>query len=303
MSVELLDLLTNYEIICCDDDAACRLLQRNWNLSSRPNLQLPSSIANDKSIEIMLGDKELYSEVIRDNRSSMALVFYLTRRMDQLLKTANIPMLLPAYEIQEGLGDKLHLAKICNIVTIPFNHDLIYRNASERLNEIFVECRSTLGLPFIAQGALGVSGDDTFLVGTEDELLNTMTALPAGLKAARYIPNNIPLSVHACVLEDEIVVRGPFLQLLGFPELSANPFQFAGNDTNQSLFNWNIVERIREMSFRIGGHARSEGYIGILGIDYLWDQNTDAVYPQELNTARGAHPAPDGHAEGSINIS
>lgn len=284
MSVELLDLLNDYKIICYNDDSVYKLLKKKWDLFSYLDIKFDKNLENDKAIEILLNDKSFLSKVIQNKKHSKALFFYMNQRMDELLKDINMSMLLPPYKVQEKLGNKLYLSNICEKLNITPNKSLIFKKIPRKLSGIFARCQKILGVPFIAQGSLGVSGEDTFLINTEKELEKAAKDLQNGLKVAKYISNNIPVSVHLCISHDQIIIQGPFIQLLGFSELSAKPFQFAGNDTNQSLFNQDFIDEVRDMSFRIGVYVKNEGYRGIFGIDYLWDKDTGAIYPQELNT-------------------
>ncbi|MDP2704509.1 MAG: hypothetical protein Q8P01_04855 [bacterium] len=282
MSVELLDLLNDYKIICYNDDSIYRLLKENWNVSSYLDTDFTKELANDAALEILLADKA-FIEVNVPRGGDKALFFYMNSKINELVENAGISTLLPSYEVQENLGNKLHLPDICKELDMVSNESLIFEKSHGRSGEIFEECRRELGLPFVVQGSLGVSGEDTFLINTENELRDILESLPGEFKAARYIRNNVPVSVQICILPDQIVVQGPFLQLVGFPELSAKSFQFAGNDTNQSIFDSVFIEKVTKLSLKIGEYARAKKYKGILGVDYLWDKSTDTIYPQELN--------------------
>lgn len=284
MSVELLDLIKNYRIVCYDDDYVYKLLKNNWDLFSYLNTDLTKGLGNDQAIEILLNDADFISNLLLNRKRDKALFFYMNRKIDMLLKDLGVSMLLPHYDTQERLGNKLYLSGICKKLGLSPNKSLNFKVIPNDLDGVYTKCRETLGLPFIIQGALGVSGEDTFLVDQEKDMNKAMANINGEFRATRYIKKNIPISVHVCILASEIIVRGPFIQLLGFPELSSNPFQFTGNDTNQSLFNQSFVNKVRDLSLRIGEYAKTEGYMGILGIDYLWDKGNGAIYPQELNT-------------------
>lgn len=287
MSVEILDLLDDYKIVCYNDDFAYRLLRKRWDLSSYlkySKTEHDEELENDQAIEILLGDKNFLDKVIQDKKHSKALFFYMNSNMDELLKSAGISMVLPSYEVQEKLGNKLSLSRICDSLNITSNKSLVFKKIPKNINETFLRCQNILGQPFVIQGSLGASGGDTFLVNTETEFKKAIEKIDGEFKTSRYIQNNIPLSVHVCILEDQIIIHGPYLQLMGLPELSSNPFQFGGNDTNQSLLDQSFSEQVRNTTLKISEYVKAEGFRGIFGIDYLWDQDIDTVYPQELNT-------------------
>jgi len=284
MSVELLDLLQNFKIITYDDDPLYRHLRQAWNIDSYLNKDLAKNLDSDKAVEIMLADQGFLSRALPDRVNSTVLFFFMNRNIDKLLRTAEIQMSLAPYQLQEVLGDKLNLPFICQELALPCNASLVFKDVSIDLEIVFEKCKERLGVPFILQGSLGVSGEDTFLVDSIEVFFEKTQDLQGVFKATKYLKINIPISVHLTVLEEKTLTRGPFLQLVGFSELTSMPFEFAGNDTNQSLFSVSLVKTVRSMSEKIAEYARGKGYRGILGVDFLWDKETDIVYVQELNT-------------------
>jgi formate-dependent phosphoribosylglycinamide formyltransferase (GAR transformylase) len=284
MSVELLDLLNDYKIICYNDDTTYRLLKKNWDVESYLNTEFIEEPESDKVAEILLSDQNFLNRTIQDRKSSKILFFYMNAKMDELRKKTGMSMLLPSFNLQERLGNKMYLSEICTKLGLVKNESLSFKEMPDNLADLFIRCREVLGLPFIVQDAMGESGWDTSLVSTEDELQEARKKIKGGLRATKYITNNIPVSVHVCILDDQTIIRGPWLQLMGFPELSLNPFRFAGNDTNQSLLSQSLTNRVLGMTSKIAEFAKAQGYRGILGIDYLWDKDTDVIYPQEINS-------------------
>lgn len=284
MSVELLDLLNDYKIICYNDDTTYQYLKEHWDIESYLNTEFIEEPESDQVAEIMLGDEGFLNRTIQDRAHSKILFFYMNRRMNELREKTGMPMLLPAFDVQERLGNKIFLSEICDKLGLAKNKSVSFEKVPEDAAELFEKCKETLGIPFIVQDALGESGWDTSLVNSEDELREAKKKIKNGLKAAKYLSNNVPVSVHVCILENKIIIRGPWLQLIGLPELSASPFRFTGNDTNQSLLSKKFIDEVLTVSQKISQFVKGEGYQGILGIDYLWDKDTGVIYPQEINS-------------------
>lgn len=284
MSVELLDLLDDYKIICYNDDSTYRLLKRDWDVVSYLNTEFIEEPESDQVAEKLLSDTDFLKEAIPDRPQSKILFFYMNERMNELREKIGIPMLLPPFKIQEKLGNKIYLSEICKNLGLVRNESLSFEKVPDNVNHLFVECQKALGTPFVIQDAFGESGWDTSLVNSEDELGEALKKIKGGLRATKYLANNIPVSVHICILDDQIIIRGPWLQLVGFPELSLSPFRFTGNDTNHSLLHQPFIDEVLNMSNKIAEFVKLEGYRGILGIDYLWDKETDIIYPQEINS-------------------
>jgi hypothetical protein len=90
--------------------------------------------------------------------------------------------------------------------------------------------------------------------------------------------------MQVCISNEESIIRGPFPQILGFKELSSNPFQFSGGDLNQNLLSKKIKNDAIAYSKRLAAYFKNQGFLGIFGIDYLWDLETDECYLQEINS-------------------
>lgn len=284
MSVELLDLLNDYKIVCYNDDSTYQYLKEHWDIESYLNTKFIEEPESDQVAEILLGDKDFLNRAIQDREHSKILFFYMNRKMDELREKTGMPMLLPPFDVQERLGNKIFLSEICDKLSITRNKSLSFEKVPEDTPDLFEKCKEVLGVPFIVQDALGESGWDTSLVNSKKELKDAKKKIKNGLKATKYLSNNIPVSAHVCILESEVIIRGPWLQLIGLPELSASPFRFTGNDTNQALLTKEFIEEVLIMSQKISQFVKNEGYRGILGIDYLWDKNTGIIYPQEINS-------------------
>ena len=282
MSVELLDLLERYEVSCYDASDSTALLELDWNIAKWSSKPIITTASNDQCVEQMLADEEYCHAFGPCGKGASALMFYMTRKMEDLLTAARVPILLPSFKLQNRLGDKLNLETMCDDLGIVTNRSLRFVGLGEP-KEVFARCSAALGIPFIVQGPSGVSGEDTSIVHDLRDLQSAARRAPRSVRIAKFIPRSIPISTHVCVTRTTIIVRGPYLQLVGFSELTSNPFQFAGNDTNQSIIRPEVGASARIMSHQIGSYARAGGYLGILGVDYLWDQDEGIVYPQEVN--------------------
>lgn len=287
MSVELLDLLKeNYTIISYFEDGNfTNLKELGFPIKTFGNHNLITAIDSDIAVSEMLKDTEFISKITNGlSENSLALFFYMNEEMDTNLKSTKMGMALPPYNIQEKIGNKIFLNDICNKLGIRVNKSILIDKSNETTSSIFERLSSELFTPFIVQGSLGVSGEDTFIVNSEQDFMNCFTKLSDKFKASEFIKNNIPLSVHVCITKNKIYYEGPYIQLVGFKELADNPFQFSGNDTNQNLIPEKIKGIIFELSMKLSEYAKSEGYMGILGIDFLWDNENKRVYVQEINS-------------------
>lgn len=154
MSVELLDLLNDYKIICYNDDSTYRYLKKHWDIESYLNTNFLEEPESDQVAELMLGDKEFLSRAIQNRANSKILFFYMNRRMDELREKVGVPMFLPSFDIQERLGNKIFLSEICDKLALAKNESLSFEKVPEDSAELFEKCKETLGVPFIVQAEI-----------------------------------------------------------------------------------------------------------------------------------------------------
>ncbi len=282
MGVELLDLIDDYRIACYGGSPEFDLLMKAWPVFAN----VPGDTdrpANDEAVRRLLSDHEFVENLTAGSSDAIGLCFYMDQAIADAFRHIRLKTALPNYGIQHGLGSKTNLARICAGAQVPINESVIIQSAGDPVQQ-FSNCRKELGLPFIVQGHFGVSGEDTALIIELKELRRFCADIGGEIRASRFIPNMIPLSLQLCVSGSNTLIRGPFLQLVGLPQLSSNPFQFCGNDTGQSLLEPDLCAAAVSVARRIGQYTARAGYSGILGIDLLWDLTRDEFYVQELNT-------------------
>ena len=282
MGVELLDLIDDYRIACYGRSPEFDLLRRAWpvlanvpDLSDRP--------ANDEAVRQLLSDRAFVENLTADTSDAVGICFYMDQTIADAFRHIRLKTALADYRIQHDLGSKANLGRICAAARVPINESIVIQSAGDPIQQ-FARCSKNLGLPFIAQGAFGVSGEDTGLIDEPEQLRRFCGGVAGEIRASRFIPNMIPLSLQVCVSGSNGLIRGPYLQLVGLPQLSSNPFQFCGNDTGQSLLEPSARAGAVDIARRLVRYSAEAGYAGILGIDLLWDLSRNAFYVQELNT-------------------
>lgn len=288
MGVELLNcLIKNYSLISYNVDPSYNLLKKSgFFISTYGNHNLTANIDSDIAVATILKDDQYLKALTKTHGDDlMFLFFYMSDEMELLCKKIKIPIALPSYGIQKKLGNKLHIRNICEKLGIETNTSMnINLSKENNLARIYKRCEKKLGIPFIIQGEQGVSGENTIKIINYREFVKTVKKLGGKYRATRYLNQIIPVSVHICITKRRILYEGPYPQIVGFKELTSNPFQFSGNDTNQKMFTEKVKSNINYMSLKLANYAKKSGYRGILGIDFIWNRYTDRIYVQEINS-------------------
>jgi hypothetical protein len=97
------------------------------------------------------------------------------------------------------------------------------------------------------------------------------------------------MSITACVTQKEgVLVLNPQFQLIDIEEV------VKAKDNAQGVFcghDWSLAKNLpnylindaRAMAEKTGNLLKEEGYRGIFGIDFIWDQKSDKIIPIEMN--------------------
>ena len=192
------------------------------------------------------------------------------------------------FESVMNKGPFRKLVKDLGLVSMPTNTYM--RDAY--LSSSFEDLLETYGGSFVVQrGDKEVGGNEgTFFIHTAEDFSRSVVALAADESFEEVIISpfikGYSTSMLGCVLP-EGTLSGPLqLQLIDVPEsLHGVPPSgiFFGNDIGFHPWGDHIEKQAQEVIEGIGAHLREQDYRGIFGIDFMYDENRDCIYPNECN--------------------
>jgi len=152
-------------------------------------------------------------------------------------------------------------------------------------------------LPDIAQGG----GRGTFFIRSAQAYDGLRARLKGGMwrdvrlasVLIRRLIQGIPASVAVCMTRHGILISGLQRQLIDLPYCTTSSENgiFCGHVWDGNLWDPAIRETAIGQAQKIGQYLNGLGYRGILGIDFVIDEETKTVYPLEINPRfTGAFP-------------
>ena len=131
---------------------------------------------------------------------------------------------------------------------------------------------------FVIQEANGAGGDTTYLIDSNNTLSNVKKE-NCTYCVSKYI-NNIPLNITLIIGDKSICYLPMSAQLI---KVINNRFKYVGADFKfTSELTKYTIDTIYKYSESIANMVKSTGYRGILGIDYVLDEN-EKIYFMEFN--------------------
>lgn len=145
---------------------------------------------------------------------------------------------------------------------------------------------------FVIQFPFGHTGESTLLFNQEEyaasqtKLTDLQAAKPKLLcKVTKYL-TGLPLTINACVYQNQTFVGGLSYQYTGIAGLTPLASATVGNDWGLviDLLTTAQIEQIVKMSEQVGAWlAKEYNYLGLFGLDLIWDQASDSPKLIEIN--------------------
>lgn len=212
---------------------------------------LTKNISQHKDAEFVIFNKKIYD--LCKNIPNCNIVY---NDNSELLDFINNKFL-----IREFLKNDVNLLdyKICEITED--NYEQIFNDYSENL---------------VIQGRSGSGGENTYLI--KDKKLFKKLNLFGEFSISKYL-SNTPLNVTMIIGKQDIDLFPISAQLI---EIVDNRFKYVGGDfIYPQYLDKTIVKEIEKYSLKIAKKLKNEGYLGIMGIDYVLANNK--VYFMEIN--------------------
>jgi predicted ATP-grasp superfamily ATP-dependent carboligase len=180
-------------------------------------------------------------------------------------------------ELKARLDDKIWMRSQLKALGLAVPNHVTLSGGIPRYSDL--RCR--LGARFIVQSRVGSAGIGTYDIGCESdlELLGPRLGNDAWL-ASEYV-GDTTVNIHG-LIADAVELSPPSIQLSGVPELVGVRHGYCGNDFGAvAELPTAVVNSCRALARSIGVWLKSEGYLGIFGVDFACDD--DRVRVLEVN--------------------
>jgi hypothetical protein len=144
--------------------------------------------------------------------------------------------------------------------------------------------------PLIVQWAHGHTGDSTILINSEDELKLLKEKFPERTARVTQYVNGPSFTANVIVGGDDILVGNISYQITGIPPFTQSPFTTIGNDWSipPSLLDDSELSRMIALAKKIGEQLRNDGWLGLFGIDAIYDSELNRLFLIEINARQPA---------------
>ena len=223
---------------------------------------------------------QVASALLRPGRERPVATPFAIHELEAIAARSNgqVRLISPLTTVTGPLGDKLALRRALPELGIePVPHAIL------NLPDVrFQETERRYGLPFVVQLPTGSGGSGTFFISTAPELRALQRDKgDCEVSVSKYLTGWAP-NINAVVLDDEVWVSYPSIQVVGAPQCVGWPSGYCGNDFGATRHLPDAAVRaIYDQTRCIGAWIGAQGFRGMWGIDFVVDGSH--VYPLEVN--------------------
>ena len=234
----------------------------------------------------------IFQRFLKSRRTPPKLMFYtMTEKIVQDLNKLGIPWLGNDPKTFEEVKYKSNFRKLLQKLGLPALKSQIYSRTDFLSFSFEALWKEREGAFVVQRGDMEVGGNQgTFFIHTAADFEKCLSILSKEESFQEVIVTPFvkgqSTSMLGCVMKEGIL-SGPLqLQLIDVPE-SLHEVQpngiFFGNDIGFRNWNKEIEDKAQKVVEKIGSHLSSQGYKGIFGIDFLYDEKRQEIFPIECN--------------------
>jgi hypothetical protein len=212
---------------------------------------------------------------------------------ERLAHHLGLRVCFPPAALRRSLDSKVTTTRLANRAGVPSVPNVLARVESyATLRRV----AHALGPDLVVQLPYGDSGVTTFFISTEADFhpYARQIAEQPTVKIMQRIRCR-QLTIEGCVTRHGTLVGPLMTEMIGFGDLTPYRGGWCGNEVFAARESTALSPEIRRQAQRatvaIGAHLKQAGYWGYFGLDFLLDQDTEALYLGELNPrVTGATP-------------
>ncbi len=144
--------------------------------------------------------------------------------------------------------------------------------------------------PLVVQWAHGHTGDGTMLINSAAELVEIQQKFPERITRVSEYINGPSFTLNIVISKDSIFLGNISYQITGLPPFTDNPFSTVGNDWSltHNLLSEKDVEYISDIAKEVANKMRNDGWVGMCGIDVIFDNERNKINLIEINARQPA---------------
>ncbi len=251
-------------------------------------------IFETKPSDLLADQKTIQYIQSRFNGKSVAILIKKpTKKIEEVCDTHGWKIIGNRTELSSNFENKIFFRKLLKQLSIPSpQHEAL--TVDQILHTSYSKLSQRLGSNLVFQFSQSRKhgGLQTIFVKNHDEYEQLLSAIKhsessdSKIIVTEFIAGD-PTSMLGCVTRYGILTGHPQLQIIDCPvttNMEWGKGQFCGHDWSTASEKYSEATSFMEkIVVQIGEYLQSRGYLGIFGIDFIYDQKKKRIFPLECN--------------------
>ncbi len=273
------------------------IITNSSSYSKEIKLLYPNNIILIDSPEI-LDTHELLNlsetEKLINKLNAQILVFKNTIQIENICKEKNWKLLNPSAELAEKIENKISQVNwLGDLASLLPTHKVLLVKDIKWDKKVF-----------ILQWSHGHTGDGTLLIQNEKDLNLIKEKFPnREARITDFIKG--PMFTANIIVTKTIILLGNIsYQITGMLPFTENAFSTIGNDwgVTHTILNETHIKQFEEISQKIAKKMQKEDWLGLFGIDIIYDYERDTMHLIEINARQPASTTFESELQTVLNL-
>lgn len=226
--------------------------------------------------------------------NAQILVFKNTKQIENICKENNWKLLNPSAELAEKIENKISQIKWLGDLS-----SLLPVHKIQLVKDIQWNKKA-----FILQWSHGHTGEGTLLIQKEADLKILKDKFPEReARITDYIVGPM-FTVNIIVTKTIILLGNISYQITGMLPFTENPFSTIGNDwsVTHTILNEAHIKQFEEIVDKVAKKMQNEGWLGLFGVDIIYDEERDNMHLIEINARQPASTTFESELQSNIRL-
>lgn len=275
------DLLPNYHIICSYNDPLIPILRkRGVKIFCLEEILRNDALLINNSGSLLSHDLVVNYINYHSHNIPHIMYFKPSVKIDLIIKTKGYRAIGNNFSLNEQFENKIKFFEFSR----KYFPNISVVGKVGMLNQFeFQELSENLGLPLVVQFGHGWAGKTTYFIKTKKEFTSLSKKFPRTIvKVTKKIDGYTVLN-NCCIYKDSVLIGPAAIQLNAIPELYPKPGVTCGRQWPVKFLNKKEIDKIHDISKKVGRIMMKAGYKGFFGLDFLVDASSCQIYLSEIN--------------------
>lgn len=247
---------------------------------------------NRQTISI-LKDRKIVDYLQSFKEKPILLVYRISEGLVKVFKEYDWTIVGSDYKVRKKCDNKVYFNKILEELNLPVPPYIIKSQEDIDYNKIV----NLLGEKIVIQFPSSYSGSGTFIIYSREDFYVTISSEKflkqkkknelGKIRITKFVNRKLSPVMGVCCTKEGIVYTDLYHQIIDAPEVvnkEKGTGVYCGNEWTSAKFPDSVKKQAYDAAEKIGTYLQNhEGYKGYFGLDFVLDDETNTLYPIEVN--------------------